>query len=56
MRGWRRSHRLRPGVADEFTKAVKAAGGKIAGREYTNDKATDYTFGGGKREAMRVVR
>jgi branched-chain amino acid transport system substrate-binding protein len=31
------------GVADEFEKAVKAAGGKIAGREFTNDKATDFT-------------
>jgi branched-chain amino acid transport system substrate-binding protein len=30
------------GVADEFEKAVKAAGGKIVGREYTNDKATDF--------------
>ena len=30
------------GVADEFAKAVKAAGGKIVGREYTNDKATDF--------------
>ena len=31
------------GVADEFEKAVKAAGGKIAGRQFTNDKATDFT-------------
>lgn len=30
------------GVADEFVKGVKAAGGEIAGREYTNDKATDF--------------
>ncbi len=30
------------GVADEFEKAVKASGGKIAGREFTNDKATDF--------------
>jgi len=30
------------GVADEFQKAVKAAGGKIVGREFTNDKATDF--------------
>jgi branched-chain amino acid transport system substrate-binding protein len=30
------------GVADEFEKAVKAAGGKTVGREYTNDKATDF--------------
>mgnify|MGYP001227876169 FL=1 len=30
------------GVADEFAKAAKAAGGKIVGREYTNDKATDF--------------
>lgn len=31
------------GVADEFVKGAKAAGMKIAGREFTNDKATDYT-------------
>jgi branched-chain amino acid transport system substrate-binding protein len=31
------------GVADEFEKAVKASGGKIAKREFTNDKATDFT-------------
>jgi branched-chain amino acid transport system substrate-binding protein len=31
------------GVADEFAKAVKAAGGTIVGREYTNDKATDFS-------------
>jgi branched-chain amino acid transport system substrate-binding protein len=31
------------GVADEFAKAVKAAGGKVVGREYTNDKATDFS-------------
>ena len=31
------------GVADEFGKSVKAAGGKIVGREYTNDKATDFS-------------
>jgi branched-chain amino acid transport system substrate-binding protein len=31
------------GVADEFEKAVKKAGGKIAKREFTNDKATDFT-------------
>lgn len=31
------------GVADEFAKAVKAAGGNIVGREYTNDKATDFS-------------
>jgi len=30
------------GVADEFSKAVKAAGGKIASKQYTNDKATDF--------------
>ncbi len=30
------------GVADEFEKAVKAAGGKIVGREFTNDKASDF--------------
>jgi branched-chain amino acid transport system substrate-binding protein len=31
------------GVGDEFEKAVKAAGGKVVGREFTNDKATDFT-------------
>ena len=30
------------GVAEEFTKAVKAAGGKIVGTEFTTDKATDF--------------
>ena len=30
------------GVADEFEKAVKKAGGKVSGREFTNDKATDF--------------
>ena len=29
------------GVADEFDKGVKAAGGKVVKREFTNDKATD---------------
>ena len=31
------------GVADEFEKGVKAAGGQIVAREFTNDKATDFT-------------
>jgi branched-chain amino acid transport system substrate-binding protein len=31
------------GVADEFEKGVKSAGGKIVGREFTSDKATDFT-------------
>jgi branched-chain amino acid transport system substrate-binding protein len=31
------------GVADEFEKGAKANGGKIVGREFTNDKATDFT-------------
>ncbi len=31
------------GVADEFGKAVKASGGKIADAQYTTDKATDFT-------------
>ena len=31
------------GVADEFEKGVKAGGGKVVGREFTNDKATDFT-------------
>lgn len=30
------------GVATEFAKAVKAAGGKIASQQYTTDKATDF--------------
>jgi branched-chain amino acid transport system substrate-binding protein len=31
------------GVADEFEKGVTAAGGKVVGREFTTDKATDFT-------------
>jgi branched-chain amino acid transport system substrate-binding protein len=31
------------GVADEFEKGVKGAGGTIVKREFTNDKATDFT-------------
>ncbi len=31
------------GVADEFEKGVKSGGGKIIGREFTSDKATDFT-------------
>jgi branched-chain amino acid transport system substrate-binding protein len=31
------------GVADEFIKGVKSAGGTIVGREFTNDKATDFS-------------
>jgi branched-chain amino acid transport system substrate-binding protein len=31
------------GVADEFIKAVKASGGSVKGREFTNDKAQDFT-------------
>ncbi|TNF56656.1 MAG: branched-chain amino acid ABC transporter substrate-binding protein [Burkholderiales bacterium] len=30
------------GVADEFEKAVVAAGATVVGREFTNDKATDF--------------
>jgi branched-chain amino acid transport system substrate-binding protein len=30
------------GVAEEFEKAVKAAGGKIGGHEFTTDKSTDF--------------
>src|SRR5690606_28800399 len=30
------------GIADEFEKSVKAAGGTVVGREFTNDKATDF--------------
>jgi branched-chain amino acid transport system substrate-binding protein len=31
------------GVADEFEKGVKGAGGTTVGREFTTDKATDFT-------------
>jgi len=31
------------GVADEFTKAVTAAGGTVVAKEFTTDKATDFT-------------
>lgn len=31
------------GLADEFEKAAKAAGGEIVAREYTNDHATDFS-------------
>jgi len=31
------------GVADEFEKGVKGAGGTTVGREFTSDKATDFT-------------
>lgn len=31
------------GVADEFERGVKGAGGSIVGREFTTDKATDFT-------------
>jgi branched-chain amino acid transport system substrate-binding protein len=31
------------GVAEEFEKAVKASGGTIAERQFTTDKATDFT-------------
>ncbi|MBC7716081.1 MAG: branched-chain amino acid ABC transporter substrate-binding protein [Pseudorhodobacter sp.] len=31
------------GVAEEFTKAVKVAGGSVAATQYTTDKATDFT-------------
>jgi branched-chain amino acid transport system substrate-binding protein len=31
------------GVAEEFEKAVKAAGGKLVGHQYTKDTATDFT-------------
>ena len=30
------------GLADEFEKAAKAAGGEVVAREFTNDKATDF--------------
>ena len=31
------------GLADEFEKAFKAGGGHVVAREYTNDRATDFT-------------
>jgi len=31
------------GVADEFEKSAKVSGAKIVGREFTTDKATDFT-------------
>ena len=31
------------GVADEFEKGAKGKGGNVVGREFTNDKATDFT-------------
>jgi branched-chain amino acid transport system substrate-binding protein len=31
------------GVADEFIKGVTGAGGKVADRQFTSDKATDFT-------------
>lgn len=31
------------GIADEFEKGVKSAGGMVVGREFTNDKATDFS-------------
>jgi branched-chain amino acid transport system substrate-binding protein len=31
------------GEADEFEKAVKASGGNVVSREYTNDKAVDFS-------------
>jgi branched-chain amino acid transport system substrate-binding protein len=31
------------GLADEFEKAVRAAGGEVVAREYTHDRATDFT-------------
>ena len=31
------------GLADEFEKAARAAGGEVVAREFTNDKATDFT-------------
>lgn len=31
------------GIADEVEKAVKGAGGDVVAREYTSDKATDFT-------------
>jgi branched-chain amino acid transport system substrate-binding protein len=31
------------GLADEVAKAVQGAGGRVVAREYTNDRATDFT-------------
>ena len=41
------------GVASEFEKAAKAAGATIAKREFTNDKATDFT---GILTAIKAVK
>jgi len=40
------------GLADEFSKAAKAAGGTIIDREYTNDKAVDFKSVLTKAKAM----
>nr|WP_315226055.1 branched-chain amino acid ABC transporter substrate-binding protein [uncultured Limnohabitans sp.] len=45
------------GVAEEFEKAVKAAGGNLVGHEFTTDKATDFmsiltTFKGKKPDII----
>ncbi|MEX3950394.1 branched-chain amino acid ABC transporter substrate-binding protein [Paraburkholderia sp. EG287B] len=40
------------GLADEFSKAAKAAGGNIIDREYTNDKAVDFKSVLTKAKAM----
>lgn len=59
------------GIADEFIKAVQANGGKVARREYTNDKAADFAailtaikplkpdvifYGGADAQAAPMVR
>lgn len=59
------------GIADEFVKAVGANGGKIARREFTTDKSTDFTailtslkatnpdvifFGGADAQAAPMVK
>lgn len=59
------------GIADEFVKAVQANGGKVARREYTNDKAADFAailtavkplkpdvifYGGADAQAAPMVR
>jgi branched-chain amino acid transport system substrate-binding protein len=39
----RRPHHLRPGRGRRIREGRQGAGIKVAGREFTNDKATDYT-------------
>ena len=59
------------GIADEFAKAVEAAGGTVVKRDYTNDKALDFSailtnlkgmnpdavfYGGGDAQSSPMIR